>query len=81
MDKQIIDKISKQVYRKFPEMQGSKPSVEKNYGPQPKSPGGTSKHLLVYSTVAKRPNGSSIPRRVRVVADNKGKIIRISTSR
>lgn len=81
MDKQLIEKINQQVYRKFPEMKGSKPSIEKNYGAQAKSAGSSTKHLLVYSTMAKNLNGTEIPRRVRVVTDHQGKIIRISTSR
>jgi hypothetical protein len=81
MDKKIINKISKTVYQQFPEMQGSQPRVRSNYGPQAKSIKTKPTVLLTYRTMAKNPNGQKIPRQVRVVANEKGKILRISTSR
>lgn len=81
MDKKAIDKISQSVYRQFPEFIGKSPKIDRNYGPQSKTAGKPDTHLLIYSTVAKNAAGKSIPRRVRVVADGNGKIIRISTSR
>lgn len=81
MDKKAIDKISQSVYRQFPEFKGKRPKIDRNYGPQSKSASKADKHLLIYSTTAKNAAGKSIPRRVRVVADSRGKIIRISTSR
>ncbi len=80
MDKKTIDKVNQSVYRQFPEFKGKQPKVDKDYGPQAKSakPGN---QLLIYSTVAKGIGGKEIPRRVRVVVDDKGNILRISTSR
>jgi hypothetical protein len=81
MDKKTIDKVSQSVYRQFPEFKGKKPKVDKNYGPQAKSVNNPGNHLLIYSTMAKGIGGKEIPRRVRVVVDDKGNIVRISTSR
>lgn len=77
MDPKLINKISKTVYQKFPEMLGSKPKVQ-----QPKSmeakPGTM---ILIYHSMSTDLHGHTIPRHVRVVSDAKGNIIRISTSR
>lgn len=81
MDKKAIDKISQSVYRQFPEFKGQRPKIDRNYGSQSKAAGKPDTHLLIFSTVAKNAAGKSIPRHVRVVADDSGKIIKISTSR
>jgi len=72
MEKPILNKVNTQVYRQFPEMIGKKPSVKSYAG---------SKYLLIYNGVAKTANGKSINRTVRVVADEIGKILKITTSR
>lgn len=76
MDKEAVLKISKRVYNRFPEMKGRKPKIK-----QSKSAAANQNYILTYNTTAKGPGGRSIPRYVRVVANDKGKIIRISTSR
>jgi len=75
MDRQAISKVSKNVYRSFPELEGKSPQVRTQ-----KSPGGDT-YILVYKGSAERPNGTKIPRNVRVVANGEGKILRMSTSR
>lgn len=77
MEKKVVEKISKMVYAKFPEVKGKKPKIK------------TSKtvtmdngnFILTYNATAKDIRGRSIPRYVRVVANAKGKIIKMSTSR
>ena len=77
MDPKLVEKISKKVYTKFPEVKGKKPKIK------------TSKTIsadqgniiLTYNAMAKGIRGKSIPRHVRVVATTKGKIIKMSTSR
>lgn len=81
MDKDTIDKISKTVYRRFPEVAGKRPKVQQHNGPQAKGTGADQKYLLVYQGRADGPGGKSLSRRVRVVANAKGKIIKITTSR
>ncbi|HEX9798367.1 MAG TPA: hypothetical protein VGA52_15405 [Anaerolineales bacterium] len=72
MDKALQDKISRQVVRSFPEMKGSRPSVKRQ---------GAARFLLVYKSKAELPNGRTMNRIVRVVADDRGGIIKMSTSR
>lgn len=82
MDKRAISKISKSVYQQFPEMKGTHPRVENNNQPRAKSLKNLpTTFLLTFKAVAKDPTGRKIPRQVRVVANEKGKILRLSTSR
>jgi hypothetical protein len=75
MEKGTVQKISRQVVRTFPEMDGIAPTVR----PQPGGQEGS--YLLTYKGKAALPGGKSLTRIVRVVADERGRILRISTSR
>ncbi len=81
MDPKFIKSISNQVYRRFPDLEGSKPRVRLQSAPQAKSVPTPQKYLLTYRGEAKSPNGNTIHRLVRVIADTKGKILKITTSR
>ena len=76
MDQGIIEKITKKVTRQFPEMQGVRPAIRqhatRNNGEQ---------FTLTYKGTANLPGGKTMKRIVRVVADPKGKVIRMSTTR
>jgi len=72
MEKSNIDKVNNRVYRQFPDLKGRKPTIS-SYA--------ESKYLLLYKGSAKTANGKTISRTIRVVADEKGKIIKITTSR
>lgn len=80
MDKQDVQKINKQVYKKYPEMTGSTPSIVTKNNPQAKSMNAEQTYHLTYSTTMES-NGRKFPRQVRVVAGINGKIIRMSTSK
>lgn len=75
MNSKVKSKISRQVAKSFPEMKGIKPSV-KNEGR-----GDDQQYLLIYKGKAELPGGRSINRIVRVIADERGSILRMSTSR
>jgi len=82
MEKNVINKISDSVYQKFPDMKGSQLKIEENKRPGAKSINPKDEtFLLTYKSTAKDPLGRKIPRWVRVIANTKGKILRISTSR
>lgn len=74
---ETVQEISKQVYRRFPEFKGIKPKVRSQQTAQ------TTRHtyLLTYATRAKLAEDKFLERWVRVVADEAGKIIKISTSK
>lgn len=79
MDKKTIDTISHKVAVKFPEVAGSKPNVQRR--PQAKSVTTPQTYLFTYKGQGTNPSGRIIPRNVRVVVDESGKILKISTSR
>jgi hypothetical protein len=75
-----IDSIARQVYRQFPEVRDSHPAVQNQ--PGIKSPGGlNTRYLLTFKGRGQGPGGQNIVRIVRVVADERGKVLKISTSR
>ena len=75
MKAKYIDKISNEVYRKHPDLKGVKPKVTPREGVK------SSDTLLVYQKKVSGPGGKSINRIVRAVADESGKIKKISTSK
>ena len=77
MEPASITKITRQVVRTFPEMEGVAPSVR----PQANPPGDLEQFVLTYKGKAALPGGRTLTRIVRVVADGGGHVIRISTSR
>ena len=77
MDPKVVEKISKKVYSQFPDMKGKKPKIAHSKTVSSSS----ANYVLTYNTMAKDIRGNKIPRHVRVVANDKGKIIKISTSR
>jgi hypothetical protein len=70
-----VDTISKQVYQKFPELKGVSPQVQTQSAPKTL---GASEHFLL---VFKGKTPQNIVRVVRVTADGKGRVLKMSTSR
>ena len=70
-----LQSITEHVYRRFPEVKGSRPKVSA----QEKS--GEEQYLLVFSSKANTADGHSITRKVRVVADQHGKILKMTTTK
>lgn len=77
MKTETVQVISKQIYRRFPEFKGVKPKVRS----QQTSKTTSQTYLLTYATRAKIAEDRFLERWVRVVVDESGKIIKISTSR
>ena len=75
MKAKLIDHVSQEVYRKHPDLKGVKPKVI------PRKGDSSSDTLLVYSKSVSGPGGKKINRIVRAVADENGKIKKISTSK
>jgi hypothetical protein len=72
MERQQLSSICEQIYRKFPEVSGKQPKVEPQSG---------DKTLLIFSGSAVAADGRKIARTVRVVVNQSGKIIKVTTSR
>jgi len=84
MEPELIESITRDIYRRFPEVAGVKPKVRKQ--PQEKDqtkviPLEKRNYLLTFNKDARGPGGQTIPRWVRVVVSPKGKILKITTSK
>ena len=71
MDPKHIDTLCKQIYRKYPEVNGAQPTLTARPDDQV---------LLVFKGSGVTADGHAIQRIVRVVADANGKILKTTTS-
>lgn len=76
-----IDSISHQIYRQFPEIKDARPVVQDQPGAKSASAAGSGRYLLTFKGRGQGPGGQTIMRIVRVVADDRGKVLKVSTSR
>jgi len=72
MERSVLDKVCRHVYRRFPNLKDKKPKVTSQ---------GNDRYLLLFSNSGKTPDGKTIKQTVRVVTDNTGRILKTSTSR
>ncbi|MHB0923238.1 MAG: hypothetical protein ACYC6H_11005 [Bellilinea sp.] len=72
MDAKTISAVCKQVYRKFPEVNGAKPKVKEQAGES---------FLLIFEGTGTTASGATIKRTVRAVVNANGKITKLTTSR
>jgi hypothetical protein len=70
IENSTVEKISQRVYREYPEMRGARPSVSQ----------AGDRCTLIYKASVRTPAGP-MARVVRVVADERGRIVRMSTSK
>lgn len=71
MNKKAVERITRSVVEQFPEMEGVHPTVKPE----------KDQFVVTYKGAAELPNGKSMKRIVRVVADENGAVVRMSTSR
>lgn len=71
MRKEAVERVTKTVVRQFPEMDGIRPAVKSE----------RDQYLVTFKGAAELPDGKTMKRIVRVVADEEGDVIRMSTSR
>ncbi|MEN4099075.1 MAG: hypothetical protein ROW52_04075 [Anaerolineaceae bacterium] len=72
MDKEILQQVCAQVYKRFPDVKGSRPKVRAYH---------EDLSLLIFQSHGTTADGRSIPRTVRVVVNPEGKIKKVTTSR
>lgn len=72
MEKNVLEKISKLIYKQYPVIQGQTPAVSKQANNQ---------YLLIFTAHGKTPDGMTIEHKIRVVATEDGQILKTSTSR
>ncbi|HEX7974752.1 MAG TPA: hypothetical protein VF498_10110 [Anaerolineales bacterium] len=81
MDSKIVQSVCQEVYRRFPELAGVQPKVQAQASAQAKSPAASANYLLTFQGHATAADRQVMSRSVRVVVSDKGKILKISTSR
>ncbi len=79
MDPKSIDSVCKQIYRRFPDLAGSKPKVTAQKLAGESAP--SSNYLFVFKGQGTTQTGQAISRIVRAVVSKEGKIIKVTTSR
>lgn len=72
MDRQLLNKVCNEIYHRFPEISGSEPKVQSRPDDQT---------LLIFNGSAKAADGHKIARTVRVVVNQTGRIIKVTSSR
>ena len=72
MNQQILASVCEQVYRRFPQVTGSRPTVQNRPGSQ---------FLLIFHGSSQAADGRTVAHTIRVVASEAGKIIKITSSR
>ncbi len=75
MDQALLQKVNRQVYRKFPEFRGVKPKVQAS-----RRAGEGQDAVLIYRRRVTTEDGQRLTRVLRVVVRN-GRILRMLTSR
>lgn len=72
MEAAALDRICRDVYRKFPEMNGIKPRLQANE---------TGGQVLMFATRVQTGDGRSMKRLVRVSVSPEGRVLKMSTSK
>ncbi len=81
MNPDLIKTINREVYRRFPEVKDKRPKITKQSGQASRSEGKPQNYLLIYQGQVTTADQKTMTRLVRVVANEEGKILKISTSR
>ena len=86
LERNHIKDISAQVYGRFPELKNVSPNVRPQATPKSVRTGNTrasipNRYLLTFQGTATLPDGKSMQRVVRVIANDKGKVLKIALSK
>jgi len=75
MDPDAIERVTREVVRTYAEMRGVSPTVRRE------TRSAQEQYILTYKAKVNLPGGKTMNRIVRVTADPRGRVERISTSR
>ena len=75
LSKGQVDAICKQVYRRFPELKGTRPRVKSQ------GAGARGRFLLLFKSRIRLDDGATMPVTVRAVADERGRVIKMASTR
>ena len=79
-----LNAIAEQVYRKFPDLKGARPEVQSRARPKSARAGASEaaeNYLVTFKGQGQTTDRHTIIRLVRVTADARGNVIKMSTSR
>jgi len=80
MKAELLDQISKQIHRRYPEFNGIRPKARLQTPPEgSRNPAKT--YLVTFSKKVALGDGKTMNRTLRVVTDENGKILKVTTSR
>jgi len=80
MDKVLREKVSKKIYKKYPGVDGVSPSIQEKSRKTKKEKEEIT-FLLTYQSKTVQENGRNFTQKIKVTVSEKGKILRISTSK
>lgn len=72
MDKAVLEKLCKDIYKQFPIVKGQSPVVTKQ---------ANDRYLVIFSAAGQTPDGKTLQQKIRVIATEAGHIIKTSMSR
>lgn len=78
---EIIKSVTNQIHKKYPEFAGVAPKVRRQPLPKGSAAADQTFFLFTFNVSAQAANNVTIPRSVRVTVNDKGKIIKVTTSR
>lgn len=81
MNRELLQSINKEVYRRFPELKDTRPKIQKQAVPETRSISKPTTYVLIYQGQVLTAGQKLLPRLVRVVVNEQGKILKISTSK
>ena len=84
MDPKVLKQVIAHIHKRYPEFAGHQPRVRRQSPPATTTGPTEPTFLLTFNStaVAKSESGSrSMPRYLRVVVDERGKILKVTTSR
>lgn len=80
MNAELLNQITKQIHRRYPEFDGIRPKARVQKPPEgARNPAKT--YLVTFSKKVTLGDGNIMTRNLRVVTDENGKIIKVTTSR
>ncbi len=81
MEPRFVDAVCQQVYTRFPEVNGCAPKIQLQPAGEPGAAKKAPSYLFIFSGKGLTANGKAIARTVRVVVSERGKIVKMTTSR
>lgn len=81
MNERVISNVCREVYRRFPEMRGTRPKIQPYGSDKMQATNPAPKFLLIFQGKGLTHTQRTIPYAVRVVVNSQGKILKMSMSR